>query len=675
MTPLMQAYLDEAVAACTHADVYALDFEMTSFNPLTGRITGFSVAVDHIMVDANCVYGCCKEGTKVPKSWYFQFVPETCEHMSNEEAVATFEDCYSMLQVLRAFAPVFADRKKRVVLHNAKFDLKFCISHGVEILNEIADTIAAAWLDDENRKGGQGLKHLAKSIFGHEMVKFTDLGGLFSPPIAQYGADDACQTLRLYRYFYERLDQQRLVKVWLELESRLTRVLAHMEYVGAEVDVEAIEKMRHEVIHELDKVTEECYRLAGRSFNPKSPKQVTELLFKELGWRAPKRRDGKVSADKKVLAKFEKTKPLARALIVHSELYKILSGYLDPMRRAAKKFDGRIRGRFNALPSPEGGGGTVTGRLSASADEDLGGVNLQTIPSRSKLGSKIRYMFTAPEGKTLICLDYSQIELRFLAHLSQDKFLMAAYKSWGCAACGKRGSSAERLHSCPNCGAAEGHLRNEDDCDQCEGKKKTSDLPVHGFVHGQDVHQMTADRVGCSRKQAKTVNFAVVYGTGPSTLAEQIGVSKREAIEFLDNYFEQYKGVDRFSKAICADLSRNGFVKTILGRRRRIPRARRRIVTTKDREWRMAMSARVQGSAADLMKVAMRNVYERLEREGLLGLVKMILTVHDELVLEVPVELAPRVYKMQQEEMENAFKISLPIVAEGSIAGTWGEAK
>jgi len=1010
LTPEQRAYLDEAVAAVEAADTFAFDIESTGFNPFADKMTGFSVAVDQwtdpltgevhkVEVPAQCVYDCCA-GKMFPKAWYFQFVPELLDHLTYEQVEAKYaNECFPVRATYKAFLPSFKDKKKKIVLHNGKFDFKFTTRANVPNHNILIDTAIAAWLNDENRMS-QKLKDLVELFFGHKMVKFNELGQLFSPKIEVYGADDAAQTLRLWRHLEPLLEAEGLMKVFIESECRTARALSAMELKGAYIDADLITNMKTEVHTELDQVEQDIYRQAAEEWNKKAPEDrkvdtiefninskpdVANLLFKRLGWRvydwAKSEKTGKPSVAKKVLSKFENKKPLAKSLLRYSELYKIATGYTDPIVRAIR-MDGRIRGRFNQIQSPKGGGGTVTGRLSASKDDDLGGVNLQTIPSRSDTGKRIRYMFIAPEGRVLICLDYSQIELRFLAHLSQDPLLIEAYCSWDCVDCGATGSTKERLFVCPECKAPEGHHKFEKGCEICtEGKAKTG-CPKHGFKQGKDVHQLTADQVGCARKDAKcfhpdtevltrkgwvkipnlepgqevvqavpqghgdvflewvvptdvwtehhpskklihlksegidlrvtpdhrmlvhtgkgfkdflakdfpgygkfpsaglldgpdwgpedwllrlavatqadgsysggairftftkrrkadrlrslltgvehtssvgktngktsytfripkasaeavtghldgkslpwawldlsvssrevvldearfwdghknekwtmyrysncdtqsvdvlqalaactnrktrdvvvpqpgarrdlhnlsvkqsaatqcrgvkseeldytdkvacltvdssyvlvrdkgiplicgqTINFAVVYGTGPGTLAEQIGATFSEAVSFLENYFKKYKGVERFAESICSDLSRRGYVTTILKRRRRIPQARRRRITRKDRAWRSAMSARVQGSAADLMKVAIRNVHERLEREGLDAF--LILTVHDELTVECAEEIKEKVYKIVQEEMENCFPLRVPTVAEGSWSKSWGEAK
>jgi DNA polymerase-1 len=692
LTPEQESYLQEALTAIEAADIYAFDIESTGFNVFKDKVTGFSVAVDTELVPSQCVYECCAPDVLIPKAWYFQFVPELLDHLTYEQVEAKYaSECYPVRETFRRFHHLFTDKTKKVVLHNAKFDFKFCARAGVANENVLIDTAIAAWLNDENRPS-QKLKDLVQRFFKHRMVKFEELGGLFSPPIELYGADDAAQTLRLWRYLEPLIEEEGLTKVLVESECRVARALAAMELRGAFIDEDLITEMDATVNDELDQVTEDIYRLAAEEFNKRAPKEhhvqtlefnansndaVAEVLFKKLGWKSPawgrSKKTGKPSVDKKVMASFEHRKPLAKALLRRSELYKIATGYTRPIKKAIRLIDGRIRGSLNQIQHPRGGGGTVTGRLSASADEDLGGVNLQTIPSRSETGKKIRYMFIAPEGRVLICLDYSQIELRFLAHLSRDPLMLEAYCSWDCVDCGASGSTPERLFNCPECGASEGHHAFEKDCLICiEGQAKTG-CPKHGFRQGKDVHQLTADQVGCSRTAAKTINFAIVYGTGPTALAEQIGSTPAEASQYLDNYFKRYRGVERFAESVCSDLSQRGYVTTILKRRRRIPSARRRRITRKDREWRSAMSARVQGSAADLMKVALRNIYERLLRDGLDAF--LILTVHDEVVIECAEEIADEVYKIVQYEMENCFPLRVPVVAEGSKARSWGEAK
>ena len=668
-------FVDEAVEACLKANTYALDLETSSFNPIRGRITGFSVATDTEVVPSNCHYGCCK-GRMIPKAWYFQFLPEL--GVSNEETAAVDPDCIPMLPTFKRFRGVFSDHSKQVVMHNGKFDLKFFARVNIGIKNDLIDTCVASWLIDENRSSHK-LKDLAKTLLRHEMVKYEELGGLFSPPISRYGADDACQTLRLWRHFLPILREKKLEKIFHELECYIPRVLMDMELEGITMDIDLLEELRGQVEGELHEVEDECHRLAGRRFLVSSPQEVGLLLFRELKWKQRgeirRTKKGSFSTDREVLERYEKDKPLAANILKYRELAKLDSTYLVPLADAAQRIDGRVRSNFNQIPHPRSGGGTVTGRLSSSKSEELGGTQLQNIPSRSETGKKVRNAFISAEGFDLVTYDYSQIELRFMAHFSQDQTLLDAYRKWDCVECGASGETTLSLHACPQCGIPDGHRKREKNCQLCDDADVPEDAPKHGFCLGLDIHQITADACGVVRYVGKIINFALLYGLGPGGLARHLKVSFARARKIRDAYFRKYHGIVLHNMNIQKEMMRTGKISTILKRFRNFPNCQGHHVDLRSREWRQGANAKIQGSAADLMKVGMRNVHRRLHLEGLDEDTKILLQVHDELTLETPEHRTERVKLLTRDELEGVFKISVPIIAEGGSAKSWGQAK
>lgn len=681
----------EAFNACMAADTYSFDLETAaagwsgkSFSPLTGKIMGFSVAVDTELVDPNCWHKCCDPKVKVPKSWYFQFMPELETRLSNEDALKKYPgEIVPALLVWQLFKFLFLRQDKRMVGANLKFDIKFLMYIGLEIKNQIVDTTVASWILDENRMR-HGLKFLVETIIGHIMVGFNELQGLFSPPIETYGADDACQVLRLWRHFEPLIKAQGLLKVYLELECSLPVVLAGMENRGCSIDLEVISSMRSEIGEELIAVEKECYELAGRRFNIGSPADLNKLLFKELKWKVRGRLKKTIhgyTTNREMMERYEKDNPLAAGILRHRELSKIEGTYLNNLEKAAQKIDGRVRSHFNQVVRPEkgggsSGGGTVTGRLSSSTDEELGGVNLQTIPSRSKVGKRIREAFVAEFGNILVTFDYGQIELRFLAHFSQDPTLMDAYQCWDCVSCGNKGRTSDSLHACPICLADEGHRRREKNCKLCDEADVPEDAPVHGFCLGLDIHQITADACKIDRATGKKVNFALLYGQGEKGLARELKCSQMLARKIRNGYFSKYSGIVAHNARVQAEIIRFGYVTTILKRRRRFPHIKGKCLELWDREWRAGASAKIQGSAADLMKVATRNIDRKLEEKGLnTPTTGLILQVHDEVTIEAPEAHGGFVYNLVQYEMEHAFKISLPILAAGGTGRAWSDTK
>jgi DNA polymerase-1 len=350
------------------------------------------------------------------------------------------------------------------------------------------------------------------------------------------------------------------------------------------------------------------------------------------------------------------------------------------LQQGALRIDGRVRSRFNQISAPVGrsgggGGGTATGRLSASSDEDLGGVNLQTIPSRSKTGKKIRGAFVAEDHCDLITYDFSQIELRFMAHYSRDKTLLDAYRKWDCVECGSKGETTDPLHACPVCGAPDGHRKLEKDCAICKTVDVPVDYPKHGFCLGLDIHQITADACGVERYLGKIINFALLYGLGAKGLARHLKITEKLAHKIRDAYFAKYRGIVLHNIRIQEEVMKYGYIRTILGRKRRFPEKKGKRLELWEREWRQAANAKIQGSAADLMKCAMRNTQRRLVKEGLEDETKFILQVHDEMTLETPKTQSDYMCELVRYEMEHCFPIRVPVIAEGSKARSWLEAK
>jgi DNA polymerase-1 len=705
----------EAVEACMAADTYAFDLETvghgpggSSFNPYVGRITGFSVAVDTILVPSKCWHKCCKPEVMVPKAWYFNFLPEFQTEISYAEAAEKHSnECVPYIETWKAFAELRAQKDKKCVMHNGKFDLLFKIHGKMDVLNQVVDTAIASWMVDEN-KGNNKLKFNVGKFLKHSMVEFKELGGLFSPPIEGYGADDACQTLRLWRYFQPLLEREGLMKVFLELMCEMPLILAHMEHRGIMLDPTVLEDLRSEVDPAIKQAEKDCHMLAGAAyikahpdipaeqkkklkkegleFMVTSPAVVGEMLFKTLKWKQrgdikrtkTKGKDGTFgySTGKEVLGRYEKDRPLAQAVLKHRELSKLESTYIDPLLKAHDLIDGRIRSRFNQLAHPQGGGGTVTGRLSSSKSV-LGGAQLQNIPSRSKLGKRVRDAFVAAPGKMLVVYDYSQVELRFMAHFSRDPTLLAAYRNWDCSECGKSGSTGIALLSCPECSAAPGHRKNEskDGCVECGDVDWDKPDAHHGFCLGLDIHQITADVCGVNRYIGKIVNFALLYGLGAKGLARDLKISIGLAKKIRGAYFDNYKGITKHNYWVATEIMKYGRIKTVLKRVRHFPQCKGRRVELWDREWRQAANSIIQGSAADLMMVGMRNIYRRLVREGLDDECGLVLQVHDEVTVECPAHLAPYICTLVREEMENAFRIRVPVVSEGCAAASWGLAK
>ncbi len=403
-------------------------------------------------------------------------------------------------------------------------------------------------------------------------------------------------------------------QLYSEVEFPLCRVLAEMEHTGVRVDPEMLKSFGKLLAQKMEVVQKQAFEHAGEVFNLNSPKQLGELLFEKLKLPSGKKTKSGYSTDIEVLETLKTRHPVVADVIEFRQLSKLKSTYADGLLAEIAE-DGRIHTTFQMMT-------TATGRLSSTEP------NLQNIPVRSELGSELRKMFVAAPGNLLIDADYSQIELRILACISGDEAMQEAFRS------------------------------------------------------GEDIHTVTASQVfhvppdqvtSEMRRKAKAVNFGIVYGISRFALAEDIGVSRKEADEYMNRYFERYSGVRRYMDSIVEQAKRNGFVSTILGRRRYLPELQSPVYNIRAFGERVALNAPIQGASADLIKLAMIHVFRRLKRENLRS--KLILQIHDELVIESPKEETDAVRKLLKEEMEQVQSLAVPLIAEVGVGPDWASAK
>ena len=403
-------------------------------------------------------------------------------------------------------------------------------------------------------------------------------------------------------------------QLYSEVEFPLCRVLAEMEHTGVRVDPEMLKSFGKLLAQKMEVVQKQAFDHAGEVFNLNSPKQLGELLFEKLKLPSGKKTKSGYSTDIEVLENLKTRHPVVADVIEFRQLSKLKSTYADGLLAEIAE-DGRIHTTFQMMT-------TATGRLSSTEP------NLQNIPVRSELGSELRKMFVAAPGNLLIDADYSQIELRILACISGDEAMQEAFRS------------------------------------------------------GEDIHTVTASQVfhvppdqvtSEMRRKAKAVNFGIVYGISRFALAEDIGVSRKEADEYMNRYFERYSGVRRYMNSIVEQAKRNGFVSTILGRRRYLPELQSPVYNIRAFGERVALNAPIQGASADLIKLAMIHVFRRLKQENLRS--KLILQIHDELVIESPKEETDAVRKLLKEEMEQVQSLAVPLIAEVGVGPDWASSK
>ncbi len=418
---------------------------------------------------------------------------------------------------------------------------------------------------------------------------------------------------RLYPILDDKLKELGMEELYYRIELPLCRVLAQMEREGFFVDRQALYDFGESLNAGIAQLQENVWRFAGHEFNINSPKQLGDVLFEELMLPSGKKTKTGWSTNADVLEKLRGKHPIVDDVLEYRMLTKLKSTYADGLLKVIEE-DGRIRTSFQMTV-------TATGRLSSTEP------NLQNIPIRKKLGAQIRNMFVAAPGMVLVDADYSQIELRLLAHISNDETMREA------------------------------------------------------FLSGEDFHTVTASNVfgipvaevtPALRSRAKAVNFGIVYGISAFSLAQDIGVYQSEAKAYMDAYLEKYHGVRDYMKSIVEQAKKDGYVATLYGRRRSLPELKSQNYNVRSFGERVALNMPVQGTAADIIKLAMVNVYERLEKEQLRA--KLILQVHDELIVECPAEEAERVKTLLTEEMENAAKLRVPLVADAHIGHSWAEA-
>lgn len=530
------------------------------------------------------------------------------------------KDCLTELKKL------FCNKDVTVVMHNGKFDIEILRTNGFadEIACKVFDTMIAAWILNPGATGKSpfSLEYLGETKLGLKGIEFKDLvkkGQTFADvPLDQaseYGAEDSDFTFQLYEVFKKKIAENNLDALY-EMEMKVLPVLVSMELEGIHLDNNALYEYSLELKKLIEGKEKEIHALAGHEFNIASTKQLQTVLFEEKGFKTAKKTKTGYSTDTAVLEELaESTKdPLPAAILDYRSFTKLQSTYVEALPVLADK-NGRIHTSFLQT-------GTATGRLS-SRDP-----NLQNIPVRDDAGRRIRTAFTAMPGKVLISADYSQIELVVLAHLSGDKNLSSA------------------------------------------------------FINGIDVHKSTAALVYNKspeevtpeeRRFAKTVNFGVMYGMSAFRLANELNISRTEAKNFIDQYFATYSSVKKFLDDTKENAKTNGYVETITGRRRYIPEIRSANKVILQSAERIAINSPIQGSAADIVKTAMINVFAKIKETG--SPLKMLLQVHDELIFECPDDKAEieKAIALIKTEMENAVKLNVPLRVSVEYGKNWGE--
>ena len=508
---------------------------------------------------------------------------------------------------------------------NAKYDILTLRRAGVRLAGLEYDTMLASYVLDPGRRA-HGLDLLALEFLEHTMTSYEALCGKGRTqlpfdvvPIAaarDYACEDADMTLRLRAVFDPQLEQYGLGALLREIEVPLVSVLAEMEWTGVSIDLAWFASLKERFQRERMRVEEEIYEAAGERFNINSNPQLRTILFEKLQLPVRKRTSTGASTDASVLQELaEAGHTLPELLLEYRELFKLEGTYLDTLPQLVHPETGRIHTSFNQTVA-------ATGRLSSSDP------NLQNIPIRRELGRDIRRGFVPRAGWSMLAADYSQIELRLLAHLSHDPAFVDAFRSRG------------DIH------------------------RQTASI-----IFGVPSETVTSEMRG----RAKTINFATIYGQGANALSRQLRITQAEARDFIATYFERFRGIREYLNSMVAFAREHGYVETLFRRRRYIPELRDRNFNIRAFGERVATNAPIQGSAADLIKVAMIRIHDAITRSGMQS--RMLLQVHDELVFEFPAEEETALLALVRQEMEGAATLDVPLVVEMGVGRNWVEAK
>ncbi|MGB0167247.1 MAG: DNA polymerase I, partial [Luteibaculum sp.] len=535
----------------------------------------------------------------------------------------TQEEKSKFLEPLKA---IFTSDKHQKIAHNLKFDSAILANYGIAIKDPVFDTMVAHYLINPDMR--HGMDALAEAYLNYQPISIEELigkkgkgqktmEGVELEKVAVYAAEDADITFQLYQDFKPKLAELKAEKLFHELEMPLVDVLRKMEHEGIRLDVEMLKLQSEKLVDDIKDLEASIYKHAGTEFLISSPKQLGEILFDrmKITEKAKKTKSGQYATGEDVLAKLKDEHPIVEDILSYRQLQKLKSTYVDALPQLVNQHTGRIHTSFNQTVAS-------TGRLSSNNP------NLQNIPIRTERGREIRTAFVPrDENHILVAADYSQVELRIIAALAKDENMMQAFKD---------------------------------------------KLDIHAATAARVFGVKMEDVNREQRSRAKAVNFGIIYGQSAFTLADQLGIKRGEARDLIDNYFTQYPAIKEFL-ASQKDLAKEqGYVETIMGRRRYLPDINSKNAVVRGFAERNAVNAPIQGSAADIIKKAMIDIQNWLEKEQLKS--KMILQVHDELLFDTHKDEKEIICKGVQRLMENAVKLDVPLEVEVGIGNNWLEA-
>ncbi len=573
---------------------FVFDTETDNSNPVKADILGVSV--------------CVKEGEAF-------YIPIKHQSLSSE---------LSREDIINYLKPVFNDNDIKKTGHNIKYDIIVLNKFGINVKGVKWDTMILSYLLEPNRHSHK-LDDLSMDYLGYKMISYKEIAGvgkkeltLDNVPLEKvsfYSCEDSDITFRLKEILSVEIKKAGLLELYNRLELPLIDVLVHLEESGIKLDVFKLKQLSELLKQEIENLRKEIYSQAGIIFNINSTQQLGDILFNKLKLPIIKKtkKSKAFSTSVDVLEELKYIHPIAGNILRYRQLTKLKSGYVDALPSLVYPKTGRIHTSYNQTVA-------ATGRLSSSDP------NLQNIPIKTMIGKKIREAFIPEKGSLFLSADYSQVELRVLAYLAQDKALIEAFKK------------------------------------------------------GEDIHSFTANLLFSDldipfeekRRRAKIINFSIIYGKTAYTLSKELGVDRKEAQKFIDDYFLRYSSVKEFINLSIVEAEKYGFVKTLFGRKRAIPEIRSNNSNVRSHGERMAINTKVQGSAADLMKKAMISVYKEIKKHSLKT--KIVLQVHDELVFEVPEKEREQVQTLVKQKMETVHDISVPLIVDMKWGENWAEA-
>jgi len=598
--------LTQLIKKLEASDLFAFDTETTSLDYMQAEIVGLSFAIQtNVGSDEEPII----EAVYLPLAHDYIDAPKQLD----------------FAETLAKLKPLLESETDKKVGQNLKYDRSVLLNHGIELKGIEFDTMLESYIVDST--GKHDMNTLALKYLDHKCISFEEIAGKGKKQLTfnqisileatPYAAEDADVTLRLHLELYGRLkESDTLLKLFNEIELPLLTVLSDIERGGVAIDSELLMAQSTEIAKRLLEIEELAYEEAGKPFNLSSPKQLQSILFEDLELpilkKTPK---GAPSTAEEVLVELALTYPLPKLIIEHRGLSKLKSTYTDKLPKMVNEKTQRVHTSYHQAV-------TVTGRLSSSDP------NLQNIPIRSAEGRRIRQAFIAPEGFKIVAADYSQIELRIMAHLSQDKGLLDAF------------SQGVDIHKAT---AAE--------------------------VFSVDVEEVTVDQ----RRSAKAINFGLIYGMSAFGLAKQLNIGRHDAQQYMDRYFNRYPGVLTYMEDTRETAKEQGYVETILGRRLQLPNINSRNGMLKKASERAAINAPMQGTAADIIKKAMIDMAAWVAKQEE-GSVQLLMQVHDELVFSIKDEYVESYTKEIQEIMANAAQLDVPLIADADMGNNWDEA-